>query len=180
MRLLPSYRNCYKAGLASLLLWMACAIAGCNLPWGQSDAPDFTLKDLHGRTVVLSELRGKIVLINFWATWAGPCRMGMPHFVRLKRDFGGKHFTVLGITVDEKASLVKRFIGVNPINYTVLVGDLDVVKSYLEDGEEVTLPLTVLVDERGKIVERFVGFHEYEDLLPAIKRDVDRLAGNDR
>ncbi len=177
MCLLPNCRNCFRAGLASLLLWLAIAVAGCDLPWGRSDAPDFTLKDLYGRTVVLSELRGKIVLLNFWATWAGPCRMGMPHFVRLKRDFGGKDFTVLGITVDEKASLVKRFIDGNPINYTVLVGDFDVVKSYFEDGEEVTLPLTVLVDEDGKVVERFVGFHEYEDLLPAVKRDVDRLAG---
>lgn len=141
-------------------------------------APDFELKDLKGRSVVLSELRGKAVLLAFWATWAGPGRMCLPDLVRLKRDYGvrhdGKYFTVLGVTAGEKAGQVREFMDMNPVNFTVLVGDDAVVKAYFGDGD-VKLPLVVLVDEQGRIVERFIGYHPYDEMAPEVDRIVSRL-----
>jgi len=160
------------APLAAALLLQA--LVGCDSLLGQWRAPDFELTDLKGRTVTLTQLRGKVVPLNFWATWAPPCRLTLPHLSWLKWKFGGEDFTVLGITVGEKAAQVKRFIRTNPVNFTVLIGDGSVVKDYFREGD-LKLPLTLLVDERGRVVERFVGYQTAKDLRLAVEEAITRL-----
>ena len=137
-------------------------------------APNFKLIDLYDRTVTLTQVRGKIVLLSFWATWAAPCRMGLEHFSWLKWKFGGDDFTVLGITVGESEKHVKRFIEGTRVNYTILIGDRPVVAAYL-GMNDIKLPYSVLVDEHGYVVQRFTGYHTSKDFRPAVEAAIARL-----
>ncbi len=119
-------------------------------------APDFSLPDAAGNTVALSDLRGQVVLINFWASWCGPCREEMPLLDQLSNKYGPLGFTLLGINVEEERDLADRFLAGTPVDFPVLYDpENGVSKLY----DVIAMPTTVLVDRQGVI--RFV-HHGYE------------------
>jgi thiol-disulfide isomerase/thioredoxin len=113
------------------------------------DAPRLTLRDSHGRTVRLSKYRGKVVLLNFWATWCPPCRAETPDLVHLQREHGAQGLQVIGITYPpESRAVTRRFVRRFKINYPILEGTR-ATKSLFIAGE--TLPVSVVIDREGKV-----------------------------
>ena len=119
-------------------------------------APDFTLKNLNGDEISLSDLKGKIVFINFWATWCGPCREEIPTFVELQKEYGSDKLAILGISVDQgDLSVVPEFAKNFNINYEILYATAEVVRKY---GGISGIPTTFVVDRDGYLRDRMVGF----------------------
>ncbi len=118
-------------------------------------APDFTLKTLDGQEVTLSQLKGKVVLLDFWATWCGPCRESVPHLIQLYKNYREQGFELIGMDVDKgDVETVRRFVKSMDIPYPVVVTPEDVVRSYRVSG----IPATFLIDKEGKIREKIAGF----------------------
>jgi thiol-disulfide isomerase/thioredoxin len=116
-----------------------------------SARPDFTLPDLRGQKHEVSEWDGKVLVVNFWATWCAPCRKEIPFFNTLQAKYADKGLQFVGIAVDD-AKAVKRFMQVIPMDYTVLIGGDDAIpiaKAY--GNTQGVLPFTVFVDREGKI-----------------------------
>lgn len=132
-------------------------------------APDFTLKSIDGKTIKLSNYKGKIVIIDFWATWCPPCRKGIPDLIEIQKEYS-KDVVVLGISVDrETAKDVPGFVKNNKINYTVALFNEDIIKRY---GGINSIPTSFVIDRNGNIVQKFVGLQAksaYTDLLKSLK-----------
>ena len=125
-------------------------------------APDFNLKDLNGNPVKLSDYKGRVVLINFWATWCPPCRMEIPHFIELQKKYQGKGFVIIGISRDEDGiDAVKPFVNEFKINYQVLLEDDKVADDY---GGIVGIPTSFLVDTEGNQVKKYYGYTETSEI----------------
>lgn len=119
------------------------------------DAPDFALKDLDGNTVKLSDYKGKVVIIDFWATWCGPCRRGIPEFIELQSEYGEDKLVILGVSVDQgDLSVVPAFAKNYGINYPVLYANEDIQRKY---GPIRSIPTAFIVDTDGKAREVAVG-----------------------
>jgi len=131
-------------------------------------APDFTLQDLSGKKVRLADLKGKVVLLEFWATWCPPCRAEIPTIERLHAQYGSKGLTVLAIALDEGGwDEVKAFVTEHKISYTVLKGTDDVSTKYMVR----LIPSTFLVDKEGNIKKRYMGGSSSE----AVEQDIKAL-----
>jgi thiol-disulfide isomerase/thioredoxin len=118
-------------------------------------APDFELKSLDGQNVKLSDFHGKAVLLNFWATWCGPCKIEMPWFVELQKQYGSKGLQIVGIAMDDSSSQdIQNFVKEMGVNYPVLLGKEAVGQAY---GGVDVLPTTFFIDRDGKIVAREFG-----------------------
>jgi thiol-disulfide isomerase/thioredoxin len=119
------------------------------------DAPDFALKDLDGNTVKLSDYKGKVVIIDFWATWCGPCRRGIPEFIELQKEYGEDQLVILGVSVDQgDLSVVPAFAKNYGINYPVLYANEDIQRKY---GPIRSIPTAFIVDTAGKVNDVTVG-----------------------
>ena len=127
-------------------------------------APAFSLKDGDGRTVSLSDFKGKVVLLNFWATWCGPCKIEIPWFVEFEQKYKDRGFAVIGVAMDDEGwEVVKPYVAKSKINYRILKGTDEVASSY---GGVDSLPTTLVIDQDGRIVSTHVGLvskSEYED-----------------
>jgi len=127
-------------------------------------APDFTLKDINGKPVRLSEYRGKVVLLNFWATWCGPCKMEIPWFADFEQKYKSRGFAVIGISMDEDGwQAVKPFVEQAHMNYRVALGNDTIADLY---GGVSALPTSFLIDRKGRIVaahEGLVSKSDYQD-----------------
>jgi len=142
------------AALFALAL-AACSSQPAKSPESRKPAPAFTLKDSSGHTVRLSDYRGKVVLLNFWATWCGPCKMEIPWFIEFERQYKDRGFAVLGISMDEEGwEAVKPFLAGMNVNYRVLMGDETVAKAY---GGVESLPTSFIIDREGRIAARHIG-----------------------
>jgi len=134
-------------------------------------APDFTLKDATGKTVRLSDYRGKVVLLNFWATWCGPCKIEIPWFMEFEQKHKDQGFAVLGVSMDDDGwDAVKPFLERQRINYRVVMGTPEIGELY---GGVESLPTTFLIDREGRIAKVHIGLvgkREYQD-------DIDLLLG---
>ena len=120
-----------------------------------SDAPNFTLKNLEGKEVSLNEFRGKYVLLNFWATWCGPCKIEMPSLETLYQRFKNKNFEMLAISNDMYgATVVKAFVKANKINFPVLLDQQ--LKASNKFGV-ISLPSTFMINPKGKIIGAILG-----------------------
>ena len=144
-----------------------------SLSFGQAkqQAPPVALKDLRGRTIRLSDYKGKVVLLNFWATWCPPCRAEMPDLVKWQREFTSKGLRIIGITYPPaEVAQVRRFTRSIGVNYPVAVGTKE-TKALFDQTE--TLPLTVIVDRQGNVHELIEGIllpEEFEQKLkPLLK-----------
>jgi peroxiredoxin len=124
-------------------------------------APEFALKDSSGKTVKLKKLRGKVVLLDFWATWCHGCKEEIPWFVEFERKYGKKGLTVVGVSLDEEGwKIVKPFIKETKVPYRILLGDEITAKKY---GIE-NMPDTYLIDRRGQIAATYVGLVDKADV----------------
>ncbi len=111
-------------------------------------APDFTLTDANGTSVKLSDYRGKVVLLNFWATWCGPCQVEIPWFIEFEQEYKSKGFEVVGVSMDEDGwKAVKPYVAEHKVNYRVLLGNDTVTQLY---GGVESLPTTFIIDRDGK------------------------------
>ena len=118
-------------------------------------APEFALKDARGGTLTMANLKGKVVLLNFWATWCGPCKIEIPWFVDFEQKYRDQGFAVVGISMDEDGwEAVKPYIEAKKVNYRVVLGDDKTAQLY---GGVESLPTTFLVDADGKIASVHVG-----------------------
>jgi len=137
-------------------------------------APDFALTDLSGKTVRLSDFKGKVVLLDYWATWCVPCREAIPDFVELQKQYAEEGFTLLGISLDEEgAAVVKPFAQEFGITYPVLIGNTQVSAAY---GGIQALPTAFLIGRDGRILETFVGDRAKADFERAIRSALQRDA----
>ena len=124
--------------------------------WGQErEAPSLTLKDLQGRTLRLSDYRGKVVLLNFWATWCPPCGAEIPDLIKLQKEYGRQGLQVLGVTYPpERQARVLRFTRRLKVNYPVALGTRETKALFSSDE---TLPLTIIIDRDGKLRDTISG-----------------------
>ena len=131
-------------------------------------APDFTLKDANGNSVKLSDFRGKVVLLNFWATWCGPCALEIPWFVEFQQQLKSRGLEVVGVSMDEEGwSAIKPFLAEHKVNYHVLLGDDSVSQLY---GGIDSLPTTFIIDRDGRIaVPPHVGLAGKNEYLQEIQ-----------
>ena len=130
-------------------------------------APALEFKDLRGRAHRLSDYRGKVVLLNFWATWCPPCRAEIPDLVRLQREYGTRGLQVIGITFPpERRARVRSFTKRLKVNYPVALGTRQTKASFTDDE---TLPLTVVIDREGTIRGLIVGILLPEEFEQQIK-----------
>lgn len=143
-------------------------------------APDFMLRDASGKSVRLSEFRGQVVLLNFWATWCSPCKIEIPWFVEFQQVYREAGVTVLGVSLDEDGwQSVKPYIQEKGLNYRVVVGSDETTRLY---GGIESLPTTLLIDKAGRIAVKHVGLVEkktYEESLKALIAE-DTLKENEQ
>jgi peroxiredoxin len=146
-------------------------------------APDFALKDVNGATVRLSDYRGKVVLLNFWATWCGPCKIEVPWFIEFEQVNKDRGFAVVGISMDEEGwAVVKPFLAEMNVNYRTLLGNDIIAQLY---GGVDALPTSFLIDRDGKVASMHQGLigkntykNEIQELLSAQPGDGSRAAVN--
>jgi peroxiredoxin len=131
-------------------------------------APDFDLATLDGRRVKLSDFRGKAVLLNFWATWCPPCKVEMPWFVDLQKQYGKDGLVVLGVAMDDTApEKIAEFAHEMGVNYQVLLGTDQVSDDY---GDVQYLPTTFYVDRNGVIVDKAAGLFSRQEIESDVKK----------
>jgi cytochrome c biogenesis protein CcmG/thiol:disulfide interchange protein DsbE len=133
-----------------------------------SAAPDFALKTLDGRTVRLGDYRGKVVLVNFWATWCAGCRIEMPRLAKEYAQNRSKGLEIVGISMDDAGEdVVARFVRLNRIGYAIARGNAAVAAAY---GGVRLLPQTFVVGRDGRIVTRIEGTPDERELHDTIRR----------
>lgn len=149
-----------KIILAGLLLFLP-AVALCQ----EAAAPELTLKDIHGRYIRISDYKGKVVLINFWATWCPPCRAEIPDLIKLQREYDG--LQVIGITYPpQKLAEVRRFVRTAKVNYPVGLGTK---KTKLRFTQSENLPTTIVIGKDGTIRDIIDGILLPEEFEQKIK-----------
>jgi peroxiredoxin len=164
---------------ALLVVAAACMFVSCSgsrsapAPTHVADnrklAPDFTLKDANGASVKLSDYRGKVVLLNFWATWCGPCTVEIPWFVEFEQQYKSQGLEVVGVSMDEDGwTAIKPFVAEHKMNYRVLLGTDSVSQLY---GGVESLPTSFIIDRDGKFAfSPHVGLIEKDEYLNEIQK----------
>lgn len=133
--------------------------------WG--DAPDFTLPDLEGNSLTLSDFKGKVIILNFWATWCPPCRREIPDFVHLYEKYNEQGLVIIGVNLDRGDSrAVKQFSENYKINYPIVLGNVDVTQDYRGIRG---IPTTFVIDRNGDIEEKYVGYQPRATFEIAVK-----------
>jgi len=138
-------------------------------------APQFTLKDVNGKVVSLSDFSGKVIILDFWATWCGPCVREIPTFIQLQNEYENKGLMVVGISLDDHRTVARlpAFVREKGINYPILYGSAQVVATY---GGITSIPTTFIIDRDGCIVKKVVGMHskaQFESYIgPLIEESV--------
>jgi peroxiredoxin len=155
----------------SALLLFAAFLAGCED--GKESLKgkeiDFSLNDLGGREVRLSDYRGKVVLLEFWATWCPPCIMAIPDLNDINSKFKGRDFALLAVSIAERKELVREFAEEHGINYTVLLDHKEVNSQF----GVMTIPTTFIIGKNGGIVAKHLGF--VPGLAELLSEEIERL-----
>ncbi len=119
-----------------------------------SPAPQFSLQDLDGKALSLANYQGKVVLLNFWATWCTPCRGEIPQFIEFQNTYGPQGLQLIGISMDDDAKPVHEFYQQFKMDYPVAIGNANLAESY---GGVLGLPVTFLIGRDGRIAAKYVG-----------------------
>jgi peroxiredoxin len=131
-------------------------------------APDFSLTNANGASVKLSNYKGKVVLLHFWATWCGPCKIEIPWFIQFAKDYKDRGFIALGVSMDDDGwKAVKPFLSQMGINYPVMIGDDRLAELY---GGVDSLPSTFLIDRQGRIAFTHLGLVAKRDYEAEIQQ----------
>ena len=164
-------QQCWQCTIGRMDFAAQPRIAGAG---SRNPAPDFTLRDAKGAPVSLSGYRGKVVLLNFWATWCGGCKVEIPWFKEFEDRYKGGGLSVVGVALDADGwKLVKPFVAAKKINYTVLVGDDALAKRYQVDA----MPTTLLIDRNGRIALAHAGMVDKTGFEGEIRKLLDEKAG---
>lgn len=164
-------RQSLRDALALLLACLLLAGCGCSEKKESAPpqaAPEFTATSLDGHLVRLSQYRGQVVLLDFWATWCPPCRAAIPHLVEMQNAYRADGFAILGMNMDKDPQEVASFLERNTVNYPILPVEDDVRRAY---GGISTIPTAFLVDRQGRIRQKYLGYDKRiaEDLEKAIR-----------
>jgi peroxiredoxin len=170
-------RNARFVRLATLsVAALACVlVAGCSSPrrepdggsTGRTRAPEVVLADLDGETLRLSDHRGKVVLVGFWATWCGPCRREVPHLKALQAQYASRGFDIIGLSVDrDDDDGVRDFVREHGMSWPNAVANEEVIASF---GSVQAIPTTFIIDRQGNIAHRLVGLQSEKKLRAAIE-----------
>jgi peroxiredoxin len=146
--------------IMALSLVFPVAVSADITPLGsRNGAPDFSLTDAKGARVGLSDYKGKVVLLDFWATWCTGCKVEIPWYVEFQRKYKSKGLASIGVAMDEEGwTIVKPYLAQHPIGYPVVIGDLNLLQKNF--GVAPSLPVTLLIDRNGRIAETHVGVVE--------------------
>jgi thiol-disulfide isomerase/thioredoxin len=137
--------------------------------WGQDKgpAPNFSLKTGSGQTVELAKLHGKVVVVNFWATWCGPCRSEIPGMQEVYEKYKSKGLEIVGVSLDQKGwDVINPFVKKMNISYPVVLGNQQVAESY---GNIDAIPATFIVGKKGEVLLHHVGYMSKEEFEKAVK-----------
>jgi thiol-disulfide isomerase/thioredoxin len=133
-----------------------------------SAAPNFSVLDLDGQPLDLTNYRGKVVLLDFWATWCAPCRDEIPHFVGFQDKYRGQGFQVIGISMDDGPQPVREFYKEFKLNYPVALGNEKLAQAY---GGVLGLPITFLIGRDGRVAAKYVGAVQ----IQVVEQEIDSL-----
>jgi cytochrome c biogenesis protein CcmG/thiol:disulfide interchange protein DsbE len=132
-----------------------------------TSAPPYALADLEGKVVKNTDFLGKVVILDFWATWCPPCKAEIPHLIALQDKYKDQGLQIVGLSVDEGgANDVKPFANENKINYTMLIASSETARAY---GGISGIPTTFVLDKRGTIVKKFLGYTDPDVFEAAIQ-----------
>ncbi len=151
----------YRAPRAPLAQTMAPGQVGAVMP-------EFHLRDLAGREVSSEQFRGKVLVVDFWATWCEPCKVEMPGFQQLQDRYAGRGLVVVGIALDADASDVARFANQLGVHYTLLLSTDEVEKQF---GGILGIPTTFVMDRHGVIRKKVIGF-EYKEAFETTVKEI--------
>ena len=179
-QLRSNFRWLAVAAVAGLLGVVACtpnrpARQAVKYDLQRKRASDFALKDAGGKVVHLADYKGKVVLLDFWATWCEPCGIELPWFIEFERKYKDRGFEVLGVSMDDDGwKVISPFVNAKKINYRVLLGD---DKTGDEYGGIEALPTTFVIDRAGRIASVHVGLAGKKDFENAIEQLLDAPHG---
>jgi peroxiredoxin len=165
--------------LAAVLFLSGCTKvenkSNVKLDANRKPAPEFSLKDSDGRTVTLADYKGKVVLLNFWATWCGPCKVEIPWFVEFEQKYKDRGFAVLGVALDEEGwEVVKPYINEAKVNYRIIMGNDSIAQLY---GGVDNLPTSFILDQNGRIASTHIGLVDksnYENEISELLKNSQR------
>lgn len=155
----------FFAAATAAVFWSVAAFLEAKA--AAAPAPDWTLNDPDGKTVRLSDFKGKVVILDFWATWCPPCRAEIPGFVALQKKYGAQGLTIVGISLDTAGpSVAKPFIRRLGMNYPIVIGDETIADKY---GGVSVIPTTFVIARNGNIVASHQGFTSQTDFESEIR-----------
>lgn len=155
-----------------MALLVAAILIGCASQSKNPPAPDFTLTDLQGRKFSLKDFRGKVVFLDFWATWCPPCVVSVPEVESLSTDYKGKKVEVISISMDDSAEAVRYFMQTHPISSRLALSNREIEFAYRIRG----IPAFYIIDQEGLLVKAWGGYHP--SLRKIWRAEIDKLLRN--